>query len=178
MRYSSRTWGRGRWHGRLRQRAQAAGRQPDSGGSAMPPPTAASAVSILLAACVGLLYPAFLQPTSAQPARRTCPPLRPRPNCRPSTKPQSKSTRMGRSSSIVPLTYCGQAGAGQGPINACVGEAADKQRGAGALQNTQPPWPRLQYPQRPLPPLPSPPGQYHSPPAPLALTQSSVSSRV
>lgn len=38
--------------------------------------------------------------------RRTWPPERPRPNWRPSTKPQSKSTRMGRSSSMVPLMYC------------------------------------------------------------------------
>lgn len=36
----------------------------------------------------------------------TCPPERPRPNWRPSLKPQSKSHRMGRSSSTIPLIYC------------------------------------------------------------------------
>ena len=50
-------------------------------------------------------HPSRWRISTRWPRSPTCPPLFPRPNCRPSMKPASQSVRMIRSSNLVPLMY-------------------------------------------------------------------------
>jgi hypothetical protein len=66
---------------------------------------------ISFSAPTALPYPPRPGSNSSLYSSRTCPPLFPRPYCRPSTNPSSRSVRISRSSSFVPPIYFMQSSA-------------------------------------------------------------------